>query len=84
MNAIGRPKPAEGIVQQTGDLRLVEAAVHTLSTEHRQTLFETYFHGASVADAAETLGVSPGTVKSRAHYALLALREAIDGMDGVA
>jgi RNA polymerase sigma-70 factor (ECF subfamily) len=64
--------------QQTVDRQLVQAALQTLSIEHRQTLFETYFRGASVAQAAETLGVPPGTVKSRTHYALHALRAAID------
>ncbi|MDT4906243.1 MAG: polymerase sigma-70 factor, subfamily [Pseudonocardiales bacterium] len=75
---------AEDTAQQTVDRQLVRAALQTLSIEHRQTLFETYFRGASVAQAAETLGVPPGTVKSRTHYALRALRQAIDGMGGVA
>jgi RNA polymerase sigma-70 factor (ECF subfamily) len=70
--------------QQTVDRQLVQAALQTLSIEHRQALFETYFRGASVAQAAETLGVPPGTVKSRTHYALRALRQAVDGMGGVA
>jgi RNA polymerase sigma-70 factor (ECF subfamily) len=70
--------------QQTVDRQLVQAALQTLSIEHRQTLIETYFRGASVAEAAQTLGVPPGTVKSRTHYALRALRQAIDEMGGVA
>src|SRR4051794_25131958 len=70
--------------QQTVDRQLVQAALRTLSIEHQRTLFETYFRGASMAQAAETLGVPPGTVKSRTHYALHALRQAIDGMGGVA
>jgi RNA polymerase sigma-70 factor, ECF subfamily len=70
--------------QQTVDRQLVRAALQTLSIEHRQALFECYFRGASIAEAADTLGVSPGTVKSRTHYALRALRRAIDGMGGVA
>ena len=69
--------------QQTVDRQLVHAALRTLSIEHRQALFETYFRGASIAEAAETLGVPPGTVKSRTHYALRALRQAIDETRGV-
>lgn len=69
--------------QQTVDRQLVQAALRTLSIEHRQTLIETYFRGASVAEAAQTLGVPPGTVKSRTHYALRALRQAIDEIGGV-
>jgi RNA polymerase sigma-70 factor (ECF subfamily) len=48
--------------------------VAVLSTEHRAVLVETYYHGASVAQAAKTLGIPPGTVKSRTYYALRALR----------
>jgi RNA polymerase sigma-70 factor (ECF subfamily) len=70
--------------QQTVDRLLVLNALRTLSTMHRQVLFECYFRGASVAEAAETLGVPAGTVKSRTHYALHALRQAIDAMGGVA
>ena len=53
---------------------LVADALQRLSTDHRQVLVECYFHGRSVADAAERLGVPAGTVKSRTHYALRALR----------
>jgi RNA polymerase sigma-70 factor (ECF subfamily) len=47
-------------------------------------LLECYFRGASVAQAAQTLGLPEGTVKSRAHYALRALRVAIDDLGGTA
>ena len=69
---------------ETVDRQLVRSALRTLSIEHRQALFECYFRGASIAEAADALGVPPGTVKSRTHYALHALRQAIDGMGGVA
>jgi RNA polymerase sigma-70 factor (ECF subfamily) len=68
----------------TARRQLVLTAMRGLSTEHRQVLLECYLHGASVADAAETLGVPPGTIKARTHYALHALRHAIDEMGGVA
>jgi RNA polymerase sigma-70 factor (ECF subfamily) len=74
----------EDTAQHTVDRQLVLAAVRTLSADHREVLLECYFRGASVAQAAETLGVPPGTIKSRTHYALHALREAIDEMGGVA
>jgi RNA polymerase sigma-70 factor (ECF subfamily) len=70
--------------RQTVDRQLVQAALQMLSIENRQALFECYFRGASIAEAANTLGVPPGTVKSRTHYALRTLRQAIDGMGGVA
>jgi RNA polymerase sigma-70 factor (ECF subfamily) len=74
----------ENMAQQTADRLLVLAALQTLSIEHRQTLFETYYRGASVTQAAETLGVPAGTIKCRTHYALRALRQALDEMGGVA
>ena len=73
-----RGQAAEDTAQQTADRQLVLAALRTLSTEHRQVLLECYFRGASAAEAAETLGVPLGTVKSRAYYALHALRQEID------
>ncbi len=74
----------EDAAQQTVDRHLVLAALRTLSAEHRQVLLECYFRDASVVQAAQTLGVPPGTIKSRTHYALHALRLAIDEMGGVA
>ena len=50
--------------------------------QHREVVLECYFRGSSVAQAAATLGIPPGTVKSRTHYALRALRLAIDEMGG--
>jgi RNA polymerase sigma factor (sigma-70 family) len=73
-----RGQAAEDTAQQTADRQVVLAALRTLSTEHRQVLLECYFRGASAAEAAETLGVPLGTVKSRTYYALHALRRGID------
>ncbi|MET8894152.1 sigma-70 family RNA polymerase sigma factor [Streptomyces albogriseolus] len=57
----------------------VREAVKTLTPEHREVLVLVYFQGASVAEAAATLGIPPGTVKSRAYYALRALRRVLPG-----
>lgn len=57
----------------------VREAVKTLTPEHRDVLVLVYFQGASVAEAAQALGIPPGTVKSRAHYALRALRRVLPG-----
>ena len=57
----------------------VREAVKTLTPEHREVLVQVYFQGASVAEAAEALGIPPGTVKSRAYYALRALRRVLPG-----
>ncbi|RKN37977.1 sigma-70 family RNA polymerase sigma factor [Streptomyces hoynatensis] len=53
---------------------LVAEALAELSARHREVLMLCYFQGLSVAEAAGRLGVAEGTVKSRTHYALRALR----------
>jgi RNA polymerase sigma-70 factor (ECF subfamily) len=56
---------------------LVSDALAALTPAHREVLVHTYFAGRTVAEAALALGVPPGTVKSRTHYALQALRLAL-------
>jgi RNA polymerase sigma-70 factor, ECF subfamily len=73
-------RPVADGIDQAVDRQLVGAAMQSLSDEHKAVLYECYFRGASVAQAAETLGIPPGTVKSRTHYALRALRLALDEM----
>jgi RNA polymerase sigma-70 factor (ECF subfamily) len=57
---------------------VVAEAVNSLSPDYRAVLLECYYRGASVADAARRLGIPQGTVKSRTHYALRALRRALE------
>lgn len=52
----------------------VADALAALSAEHRAVLIEVYYRRATVAEAASSLGIPPGTVKSRTFYALRALR----------
>jgi RNA polymerase sigma-70 factor (ECF subfamily) len=56
----------------------VAEALAALRPDHRQVLLETYYHGRSVTEAAAVLGIPLGTVKSRAFYALRALRLALE------
>jgi RNA polymerase sigma-70 factor (ECF subfamily) len=70
------------ISDRIADRQLVVAAMRTLSAEHREVIAECYFRGSSVAEAATALGIPPGTVKSRSHYALRALRLALEEMGG--
>lgn len=59
---------------------LVAEAISRLSDGHREVLLECFYGGQSVAEAAGTLGVPPGTIKSRTHYALRALKLALEEM----
>jgi len=70
--------PAVDEIDQALDRWLIGDALATLSPDHRAVLVETYYRGRSVAEAAATLGVPPGTIKSRTFYALRALRLALE------
>ena len=56
----------------------VRKSLANLSAAHRQVLVELYYRGRPVAAVAKDLGIPEGTVKSRVHYALRAVRRAID------
>jgi RNA polymerase sigma-70 factor (ECF subfamily) len=64
-------------VEAALDRVVVADALRSLSREHRAVIVETYYRGRSVAEAAEVLGIPPGTVKSRCYYALRALKLAL-------
>lgn len=59
---------------------LIRDALASLSAAHRGVLVECFLNGRSVPEAAERLGIPPGTVKSRTHYALKALKLALQEM----
>jgi RNA polymerase sigma-70 factor (ECF subfamily) len=75
--------PERGVVDDTDRVIqgwLVADAVRSLSTPHREVIIECFYRGHSVAEAAHRLGIPAGTVKSRTHYALRALRLALQEM----
>ena len=53
---------------------VVTEALRSLTAAHREVLNETILRDRTVNEAAETLGIPVGTVKSRVYYALKALR----------
>jgi RNA polymerase sigma-70 factor (ECF subfamily) len=59
---------------------VVDAVLDHLSAVHRHTLVEVYFADRTAASAASVLGVPVGTVKSRIHNALRALRALRDAL----
>ena len=56
---------------------LIEEALATLSADHRAVIVKAYYGGRSIAQTAAELDIPDGTVKSRLHYGLRALRLAL-------
>ncbi|WP_099024382.1 sigma-70 family RNA polymerase sigma factor [Mycolicibacterium palauense] len=59
------------------DKLIVAEALKTLTHDHRTVLVRAYYLGQTVADIAEHERIPPGTVKSRLHYGLRALRNTL-------
>lgn len=74
---------AEDEAERTTLAVLVAEALNRLSAAHREVIVECYYRDLSIAEAAGRLHVPRGTVKSRLHYALRALRLALQEL-GVA
>lgn len=60
---------------------IIQQALAQLSPAHRQVIVEIYLRGRSLEEASAVIGVPIGTVKSRLHYALCALRAALSQQD---
>ncbi|MEU1299203.1 sigma-70 family RNA polymerase sigma factor [Streptomyces shenzhenensis] len=63
---------------------ILKDAIRRLPPKHREVLYEIYYAGRSTREAALVLGVPPGTVKSRLHHAVRALRRAVSVRETVA
>jgi RNA polymerase sigma-70 factor, ECF subfamily len=74
----GPPEPA-GPDEVGGTLNraLIGDAMAQLSDEHRAVVGCSYYLGWTTAQIAADLGIAEGTVKSRLHYALRGLRQAL-------
>ncbi|GAB3006098.1 sigma-70 family RNA polymerase sigma factor [Mycobacterium bourgelatii] len=56
------------------DRLLIADAIAQLSAEHRAVIIRSYYRGWTTAQIATDLEIAEGTVKSRLHYAVRALR----------
>nr|WP_221381552.1 sigma-70 family RNA polymerase sigma factor [Actinoplanes polyasparticus] len=63
------------------DRQMLRDALSRLSERHRGVLLALYGRDISVADAAESLGIPEGTVRSRSFYALRSVRDILGGSD---
>ena len=74
-----RVEPTEGDAERAlADRDEVEQGFLMLSLEHRAIVVLHHYVGLALPEAAEALGIPPGTAKSRYHYAMAALRAAIE------
>ena len=58
-------------------------ALSSLGAHHRVAVVETVLRGRPHADVAAELGVAPGTLRSRVHYALRRLRQVLETEDAL-
>jgi RNA polymerase sigma-70 factor, ECF subfamily len=79
-DVLPEPPPAVDEADRAVEAWTVAEALGRLSAAHREVLVECFYRGRSVAEAAARLGVPPGTVKSRTHYALRSLRLVLEEM----
>jgi RNA polymerase sigma-70 factor, ECF subfamily len=73
-----QPSPDE--VNSALNRMLVGDALAQLSPDHRAVIRRSYYLGWTTTQIADDLGIAEGTVKSRLHYAVRALRVALQDM----
>lgn len=72
--------PAGDLADRVVEEAMVSVALESLSDDHRRVLLHAVWLDQPVARISEDLGIPPGTVKSRVHYGLKALRLALEEM----
>jgi RNA polymerase sigma-70 factor (ECF subfamily) len=76
-------KETKGItVEQKMDAMRAIQAIETLPLHQKEALLLRYYHGFPEAEVAEILGCPRGTVKSRLHQAVKALRVKLGATEG--
>ena len=67
-------------VDSTLDKMLIADAMAQMSADHRAVVERSYYRGWTTAQIAADLDIAEGTVKSRLHYAVRALRLSLQEM----
>ena len=62
------------VVESREIIEVLQRAIDTLPPKQQTAVILYYLHGYSLAESAEIAGCNVGTMKSRVHYALKALR----------
>jgi RNA polymerase sigma-70 factor (ECF subfamily) len=72
----------ETCVRKKNESALLRTCIAQLSADHRAVIDLVYYHGKSVEEAAEVLGVPRNTVKTRMFYARKKIGEFYAGVGG--
>ena len=80
LDGAGAPERAPDQVNAALDRLLIGDALARLSLEHRAVVWRAYYLGWTTAQIADDLQIAEGTVKSRLHYAVRALRLTLQEM----
>ncbi|MFG2969800.1 MULTISPECIES: sigma-70 family RNA polymerase sigma factor [unclassified Streptomyces] len=72
------PTPVPDHAEQVGDRRVLVSALRTLTPAHREAVARVHLLGQPGEDVARRLGLPPGTVKSRTHHGIRALRATLE------
>ena len=67
----------ELVVERKNREELVRHSLARLSPEHGEVIDLTYYHGKSIKEIAEIIGINEATVKSRTFYARKRLAELV-------
>jgi RNA polymerase sigma-70 factor (ECF subfamily) len=73
-----RARPEE-IAESREVIEVLQRGIDALPPKQQTAIVLYYLHGYSLAEAADIAGCNVGTMKSRIHYALRALRTLLDG-----
>lgn len=78
IRAIREPEPADDAAGLLADRDQLERGFRRLKPDQRAVVVLHFYLGLPVPEIADTLGIPLGTAKSRLHYAIEALRAALE------
>src|SRR5262245_13174481 len=72
------PEPSADVSTEVAERERLEQAFLHLSPDHRAAVVMRYYLGWEPTEISDALGVATGTIRSRLHYGLEALRAALE------
>ena len=81
VRSLSAERASEGDLDRWNDRELLEQAFRSLTPPHRAVVVLHHYVGLPLIEVAAVAGISPGTARSRLHYAMRALRAAVEAGD---